>query len=102
MEETKKETVQFPSVNPWDVLIWKLDSLEKYIQREVGDLRREIGDVRREIAELRQEVRDEIAELRQEVRNEIRGTRRSFTILEWTAVLGFAAIVAAIMIAKFL
>jgi len=91
MEETKKETVQFPSVNPWDVLIWKLDSLEKYIQREVGDLRREIGDVRREIAELRQEVRDEI-----------RGTRRSFTILEWTAVLGFAAIVAAIIIAKFL
>jgi len=91
VEEAKKETVQFPSVNPWDVLIWKLDSLEKYIQREVGDLRREIGDVRREVAELRQEVRDEI-----------KGTRRSFSILEWTAVLGFVAIIAAILVAKFL
>lgn len=88
-EEAKKEA--FSGVNPWDVLIWKLDSLEKHIQREAGDLRREIGDVRREVAELRQELRDET-----------RGTRRSFTVLEWTAVLGFAAVITTILAAKLL
>jgi len=81
-EEVKKE--EFPRVSPWDVLIWRLDSLEKYIQREVGDIRREI------------------AELRQELREEVRGTRRSFQILEWTAVLGFLAVIATILAAKFL
>lgn len=81
-EEVKKE--EFPRVSPWDVLIWRLDSLEKYIQREVGDIRREI------------------AELRQELREEVRATRRSFQILEWTAVLGFLAVIATILAAKFL
>lgn len=88
-EEVKKE--DFPKVSPWDVLIWRLDSLEKYIQRETGDIRREIGDVRRELAELRQELREEV-----------RGTRRSFQILEWTAVLGFLAVIATVLAAKLL
>lgn len=81
-EEIKKE--EFPKVSPWDVLIWRLDSLERYIQREVGDIRREI------------------AELRQELREEVKGTRRSFQILEWTAVFGFLAVIATILAAKFL
>ena len=87
VEEARKH--DFPSVNPWDVLIWKLDSLERYIQREIGDIRREMGELRREIGELREELREEI-----------RGTRRSFAVLEVTAVLGFIATIIAIFAAR--
>ena len=84
-EEAKRE--EFPGVSPWDVLIWKLDSLEKYVQREIGDLRREIGDLRQEIGDLRREVRE---------------TRRSFTVLELTTIIGFLAVMASILAARFL
>lgn len=88
-EEAKKE--EFHRVSPWDVLIWKLDSLEKYVQREISDLRREMGDLRQEIAELRREVREEM-----------KGTRQSYVILEWTAILGFVTIIVTILATKFL
>jgi len=84
-EEAKRE--EFPGVSPWDVLIWKLDSLEKYVQREIGDLRREIGDLRQGIGDLRREVRE---------------TRRSFTVLELTTIIGFLAVMASILAARFL
>lgn len=80
-EEAKKD---ISGVNPWDVLIWKLDSMEKYFQRELGDLRREIVD------------------LRQEIRGEAKETRRSYLVLQWTAVLGFLAVIAAVLVPKFL
>ncbi|SMB99400.1 hypothetical protein SAMN00808754_2886 [Thermanaeromonas toyohensis ToBE] len=95
-EEAKKE--EFHRVSPWDVLIWKLDSLEKYVQREISDLRREMGDLRREMGDLRQEI----VELRREVREEMKGTRQSYAVLEWTAILGFVAIIVTIFATKFL
>lgn len=91
-EEVKRQ--EFPGVSLWDVLIWKLDSLEKYVQREIGDLRREIGDLRRELGDLRQEMGD--------LRREVHETRRSFTVLELTAIIGFLAVVASILAARFL
>ncbi len=84
-EEAKKQ--EFPGVSPWDLLIWKLDSLEKYVQREIGDLRREIGDLRQEMGDLRREVRE---------------TRRSFTVLELTTIIGFLAVLASILAVRFL
>jgi hypothetical protein len=84
-EEAKKQ--EFPGVSPWDVLIWKLDSVEKYVQREIGDLRRELGDLRHEVADLRREVRE---------------TRRSFTVLELTTIIGFLAVLASILAVRFL
>ncbi|MBC7106371.1 MAG: hypothetical protein H5T97_10550 [Firmicutes bacterium] len=84
-EEAKKQ--EFPGVSPWDLLIWKLDSLEKYVQREIGDLRRELGDLRHEVADLRREVRE---------------TRRSFTVLELTTIIGFLAVLASILAVRFL
>lgn len=81
---------EFPGrLNPWDLLVWKLDSIENYIQREIGDLRREVGGVKQEITELRQELREEI-----------RGTRRSYAVLELTAVLGFIAVIVAVFLAR--
>lgn len=84
-EEAKRQ--EFPGVSPWDVLIWKLDSVEKYVQREIGDLRRELGDLRHEVADLRREVRE---------------TRRSFTVLELTTIIGFLAVLASVLAARFL
>lgn len=99
-EEVKRE--EFPGVSPWDVLVWKLDSLEKYIQREIQDLRHETAGLRQELAGLRQELKGEIASLRQEVRDEIRANRRSYTTVELTAILGFIAVIVAIAAARLL
>ncbi|ACX51841.1 hypothetical protein Adeg_0694 [Ammonifex degensii KC4] len=89
-EEARREEI--PRLNPWDVIAWKLDSLEKYVQREIESVRREIESVRREVGD----VRRDIAELRQEVKE----MRRSFSILEWTAILGFLAVIATIVAVK--
>ncbi|RDV83912.1 hypothetical protein [Ammonifex thiophilus] len=77
-EEVKKQ--EFSAVSPWDMLVWKLDSLEKGFQREIEILHREIGGVKEEIAGLRAELRGvkgEIAELRAE----LRGVREEITEL---------------------
>lgn len=140
-EEAKKH--EFPGVSPWDVLIWKLDSVEKYVQREIGDLRQVMAELRndlvivkQDLATVRRESREQIENLRQELKGDIEGvrqelkqeittvkqetaairqelkqeisdlaqdvreTRRSLTILEWTAVIGFLAIIATILAGK--
>lgn len=65
-----------PSLSPWDVLIWKLDALDKRFDRL---------EERTEIAALR----GEMGSLRGEMHQEFRGARHSFAVLELTVVLGF-------------
>lgn len=125
-QEVRREET-YPNVNPWDILVWKIDTLEKYIQRENENIRREINDIRQEMKDIRQEIKDirqELKDVRQEVGNvrreasdhvnkieqkidgyrqkvedELRTVRHSFTILEWTAILGFAGIIITIIVA---
>ncbi|MGB9858525.1 MAG: hypothetical protein ACPLQP_01155 [Moorellaceae bacterium] len=125
-QEVRREET-YPNVNPWDMLVWKIDTLEKYIQRENENVRREINDIRQEMKDIRQEIKDirqELKDVRQEVGNvrreandyvskieqkidgyrqrveeELRTVHHSFTILEWTAILGFAGIIVTIIVA---
>ncbi|MGI9951247.1 hypothetical protein V3F56_02705 [Moorellaceae bacterium AZ2] len=118
-QEVRREET-YPNVNPWEVLVWKIDTLEKYIQRENENVRREISDMRQEMKDIRQEIKDirqELKDVRQEVGNvrreieqridgyhqkveqELRTVRHSFTVLEWTAILGFAGIIITIAVA---
>jgi len=63
----------------------------------------EIAAVRQEVREVRQEIREEFKDLREEfrdLREEVKGTQRSWRILEWTAVIGFLSILAAILLSR--
>lgn len=70
-DEVKKET--FPSVNPWDVLVWKLDSIERQIQK-----------LDQRIDGLENKFEQRISSLEQR-------TSQSYVVLQWTAIIGFMA-----------
>ena len=78
VEEVRKH--DFPSVNPWDVLIWKLDSIERQVTR----------------------LEERMSTLDQRMGSLEGRTFHSYLVLQWTAILGFAAVIASIFLAPLL
>lgn len=81
-EEAKKET--FPGVSPWDVLVWKLDSIERQIQK-----------LDQRIDGLENKVEQRISSLEQR-------TSQNYLVLQWTAIIGFIAVIASIFMSPLL
>lgn len=77
-DEVKKET--FPSVNPWDVLVWKLDSIERQIQK-----------LDQRIDGLENKFEQRISNLEQR-------TSQSYVVLQWTAIIGFITVIVSIFL----
>lgn len=78
-DEAKKES--FPGVSPWDVLVWKLDSIERQIQK-----------LDQRIDSLENKFEQRISSLEQR-------TSQNYLALQWTAVIGFIAVIASIFLA---
>jgi len=100
-----------PGLSPWDVLVWKLDSLDKRLDGLDQGLNRRIEaldqGLNRRIDRLEERtdreftaLRGEMGGLRGELHQGLRSTRHSFVILELTAVLGFLAMLVSIWLLR--
>jgi hypothetical protein len=103
-EEVRKEQVpEFPYRVASPEFFFLLQRIDRLDEKFTGlfttldaKLAGEIAAVRQEVREVRQEIREEFRDLREEVR----GTQRSWRILEWTAIIGFLSILAAILLSR--
>jgi len=91
-EEVRRQ--EFPGVSPWDVLVWKLDSIEK-----------QIAKVEQRMDRLEQRI-DRLEHRFDGLDQRIGGldsrTVHSYTMLQWTAIIGFLAVIAALLGIRFL
>ena len=85
-EEAKKDA--FSGVSPWDVLIWKLDSIDRQIQK----LDQRVDTLENKLDQRLNGVEQRIGSLESR-------TSQNYLILQWTAILGFIAVIASIFVA---
>jgi hypothetical protein len=72
-------------LSPWDVLVWKVDSLDKRLDVIEQGLNRRLDRVEGRMDRLEEELR---------------GTRQSVMILQFTAVLGFTAMLVSMWVLR--
>ncbi|HSW10528.1 MAG TPA: hypothetical protein VLK32_06460 [Bacillota bacterium] len=96
-----------PSLSPWDVLIWKLDALDKRLDAMDQGLNRRIDQLgeRMDRLEARMDrefasLRGEIGGLRGEMQQDLRGARHSFAVLQLTTTLGLIAVLVSFWLAR--
>lgn len=117
-KEIKKEK-EFLNVNPWDMIIWKLNSVEKQVEKvdqkidkKLDSIEKQIEKVDQKVDKLEEKVDQKINKLEEKVdrvNQRVDGVNQRIdkvlqgnTMLQWTAVIGFIATIVAIFTAPLL
>jgi hypothetical protein len=90
-------------LSPWDVLVWKVDSLDKRLDAMAQGIEKRLDAMTQGIEKRLDAIEqglnrrlDRVEGRIDRLEEELRGTRQSFVILQFTAVLGFTAMLVSI------
>ena len=102
-EESKSEKLPDFHLSPWDILVHKLNLIEKgqeNLERQVLRLEqrfeREINGLREEVKEIKNDVRkveERLDRFDQWLLDRAKNERHNFLVLELTMILGFIAVI---------